>query len=456
MPDVDILVIGAGPAGLGAGVRLAEETGVEWLLCEALPKVGGLSRSIVDEAGYTWDLGGHVCFSHYDYVTRILKAATGPEGWYDHRREAWIRLADSWIPYPFQNNLHRLPADLRDRCLRGLLEAAAGESGEPRDFGEFIDARFGRGVAELFMRPYNEKVWAYPLDTLSYGWIGERVSVPDVHTVLENVERGTDDVEWGPNATFMFPKAGGTGAFWSGIARSLPAGRVRTGAEVVGLDARDKRAHFADGSVLSYRNLITTAPLDVTARLMRDERLTQLTSRLRHSSVTVIGLGTEAAAGERLGSRCWVYFPERGVPPYRVTNFSHYSPAHVPAGSGKASLLVEVSESPHRPLVDDLVPRVIAGLVETGLLADAAEVSHTWTHRVEHAYPTPTLDRDEVVEPALAYLEELDILSRGRFGAWRYEVGNMDHSFAQGHEAATRILTGAAEVTVNDPRTANG
>jgi hypothetical protein len=48
----------------------------------------------------------------------------------------------------------------------------------------------------------------------------------------------------------------------------------------------------------------------------------------------------------------------------------------------------------------------------------------------------------------LPQLEQSSILSRGRFGAWRYEVSNQDHSSLQGVEAVDRILLGITETTV--------
>ena len=459
MSDVDVLILGGGPTGLGAACRLAVYPGAEWMLCEAQDTLGGLSCSFTDDAGYTWDIGGHVFFSHYDYITDALVQALGPEGLLEHTREAWVRIGASWVPYPFQNNLHRLPAAERERCVRGLIDVAGAgiaAPARPRDFAEFVTATFGEGIAELFMRPYNEKVWAHPLDMLSYGWIGERVSVPDPETIVANAASATDDVDWGPNSQFMFPARGGTGAFWSAIGGLLPPGRVKTNARAVAVDAENKRVEFADGSAVGYRHLIATLPLDVTAEMTGDQELRELTSRLRHSSVHVLGLGVDGAVGERLGTKCWVYFPEREVPFYRVTNFSHYSPEHVPAGSGTASLLVEVSESEYRPVDADSLPaEVVGALVSTGILRDAAEVSHVWTHRAEHGYPTPTIDRDEVLRAAFARLESRGILSRGRFGGWRYEVGNMDHSFAQGFEAAERALTDFAELTLWHPEIVN-
>jgi hypothetical protein len=61
------------------------------------------------------------------------------------------------------------------------------------------------------------------------------------------------------------------------------------------------------------------------------------------------------------------------------------------------------------------------------------------------AYPIPTLDRDQNLAAIQPFLESQDILSRGRFGGWKYEVGNMDHSLMQGMEAIDRILLSRPE-----------
>jgi protoporphyrinogen oxidase len=149
-----------------------------------------------------------------------------------------------------------------------------------------------------------------------------------------------------------------------------------------------------------------------------------------------------------------MYFPEPGSPYYRVTVFSRYSPHNVPPGHW--SLMAEVTETPARPVhAATLMDDVLAALRRDGLVGEGATVASSWHRREPHGYPTPFLGRDAVLATIQPALEELSIYSRGRFGAWKYEVSNQDHSFMQGVELADRLLAGGAEPTLRTPELVN-
>ena len=119
-----ILIAGAGPAGLGAAYCLNDAGLEKWRIFENNHHVGGLSTSFQDDKGFTWDIGGHVLFSHYDYFDKVVEEALGTE-YYNHLRESWIRILNTWVPYPFQNNIRHLPSDALETCLDGLRSLAA-------------------------------------------------------------------------------------------------------------------------------------------------------------------------------------------------------------------------------------------------------------------------------------------------------------------------------------------
>jgi protoporphyrinogen oxidase len=454
-----IIIIGAGPTGLGAAWRLNELGHENWLLVEQAPFAGGLAASVTDEMGFTWDLGGHVQFSHYEYFDNLMDELLGPDGWLYHERESWVWVRGRFVPYPFQMNIRRLPPeDLKD-CLRGLVKLYRERDGrKPTNFAEWIDATFGEGIARVFMRPYNLKVWGYPLERLGTTWVGERVAIVDLDRVLCNLVDNRDDVSWGPNNTFRFPKQGGTGAVWRACAARLPQQRLRFGARVVKIDAANRTVFFADGTTEHYDLLLSTMPVNILTGIAGVGALHDIARGLCWSSTHIFGIGLRGTPPEHLEKKCWIYFPEADNPFYRVTVFSNYSPNNVPDISRYWSLMAEVSESPYKPVPPterERIDEVIRGMLATRLIASHDDIVNVWYHRLEHGYPTPTLERDSIIYAVLPALEDRGIFSRGRFGAWRYEVSNQDHSLMQGVEWVDRILCNGEELTLWHPDIVN-
>lgn len=451
MSEKRIVIIGGGPTGLGAAYRLQELGYQNWMLYEKADYFGGHSSSHVDEYGFVWDEGGHVIFSHYPYFDKLVDDMLGREE--NHLvRESWIVKGDAWIPYPFQNHLRYLPKPVQVNCLLGAARAAADDkSKESTNFRDWILATFGEGIAETFMFPYNSKVWTTPLEQMSKSWMAERVSIVDIRRLLENVLYERDDAGWGPNNKFRFPLHGGTGEIYRRMVKLFPQ-KVKTSKELAAVDDRQRRVSFADGSGDTYDILISTVPLDLLAGMLqsRDSRLLEAAADLHHNNLLVIGLGLEKKIET---DKCWIYFADPEMPCYRATYFSHYSSFNVPGGDTErySSLMCEVSykvgESP-APAKD--TEQIIDGLIRAKMLeeTDRARIVSRYHRCVPYSYPIPTLRRDRALSVLQPALLEKGIYSRGRFGAWRYEIGNMDHSVMMGVEAVNHILAGEKETVI--------
>jgi protoporphyrinogen oxidase len=445
-----IIIFGAGPCGLGAAYHLNKLGHIDWQLFERNDHAGGLSASFRDDNGFTWDVGGHVLFSHYDYFDRAVAEALG-DAYYEHQRESWIRILQRWVPYPFQNNVRYLPDDALYECVAGLRELS-GSPDRMTNFREWMDTVFGSGIVKYFMEPYNIKVWGVPLEYMSKEWIAERVSVVDLARIEQNIAEQRDDLSWGPNNTFRFPKYGGTGAIYEGIAKPLHE-RINLQHEMFNIDLDKKKVIFSNGRVERYDVLINTSPLDLLVSKFHEipESIVDAAGDLVHNSGLIAGLGFE---GRRDDSKCWMYFPENNSPFYRVTNFHNYSRFNVPDGDTERyfSLMCEATYSSHKP--EDktkIVESTIQGLVNSGMIDEGqkAHIASSYLIDIPYSYPVPTLGRDKALAEIQPYLESRSVYSRGRFGAWKYEVGNMDHSFMQGAEVVDRLLTGNDECTLN-------
>jgi protoporphyrinogen oxidase len=380
-----------------------------------------------------------------------MDSSLGKDGWLEHERESWVWMKQRFVPYPFQNNIRYLPKESVWNCLKGIVEATKNPLGrKPEHFGEWIQTVFGSGIAEEFMNPYNFKVWAYPLQELAYQWIGERVSVVDLHRVLENVILEKDDVSWGPNNKFRFPKHGGTGAIWKAVGNMVGLDKIQLNAEVRSIEGKKNTVHLSDGRTIRYQKLLSTIPLDISTSLVAETpaALRERAKGLRHSSTNVVGIGLRGQPKAELATKCWMYFPEADCPFYRVTLFSKYSPFNVPDIKTQFSLMTETSESPAKPVRHEtLIEDTIQGLRSTGLISNEHEVVSTWMYHAPYGYPTPSIERDAIVREVVPALEALGVYSRGRFGGWKYEVSNQDHSFMQGVEWADLIIKGIEEKT---------
>src|SRR5215470_13896633 len=365
MNQKKIVIIGAGPTGLGAAHRLHELGYENWVMYEKSDGVGGHSCSHVDKQGFVWDEGGHVIFSHYKYFDDLIDKMLGKEV-HERIRESWIVKEGNWVPYPFQSNLRYLPKDIQVKCLVGAAKAASNGAGkEAANFRDWILGTFGEGVAEHFMFPYNSKVWTTPLEQMSKGWIADRVAVVDFKRLLENVLYERDDVGWGPNSKFKFPLHGGTGEIYRRMAAKF-TGKIKPNKKLSGLDLNKKQVSFADGTGDNYDVLISTAPLDLVASMIHplDSKLVDAATGLEHNNLLVMGIGLKKKIET---GRCWIYFTDADMPCYRATYFSHYSPNNVPNGDTNtySSLMCEMSyKIDEKPDPEKVLDKVVAGLIK--------------------------------------------------------------------------------------------
>lgn len=438
-----IIILGAGPTGLGAAYRLQELGYRNWAIYEKNSFVGGLAASHVDPCGFTWDIGGHVIFSHFKYFDSLMDKLLSND-FLKHQRYCHILMQDRFIPYPFQDNIRYLPPTMLRDCLMPLLECKQTEK-KPANFYEWIHHIFGKGIAKHFMLPYNRKVWATPLELMDWNWIGERVSVIDVKQVVENIIFKKDTKQWGPNSTFSFPTHGGTGGLFSAFIPYIKE-HLNVGISAERVDVKKKKIMFSNGTTDVYDTIINTTPLDTLPNLLQgmQKGMVDSVKKLEHNSGLIVGVGINRPLKDQ---RCWLYFPEDKLPFYRVTFFSRYSPNNVPA-EGQGSYLCEVNYSKYDTVSKDtIIDDVVEGLRKADFIKDDDEIISTYVMDVPHSYPIPTVGRDKILNEVQPYLEAMDIYSRGRFGAWKYETGNMDHSVMMGVEVIDRILKGKDEVT---------
>ncbi|MCB1195026.1 NAD(P)-binding protein [bacterium] len=446
-----ILILGAGPTGCGAAFYLSTLGYNNWAVYEKNSYVGGLSASYVDRNGFTWDNGGHVVFSHFDYFDSLFDFSCA-DNHFSHMRNAYAYMMDTLVPYPVQNNIRYLKPEIIWEIIQGLIDRP--DKSSPKNFKEWIESQFGKGLANHFMYPYNQKVWSVDLKHMDYNWIAERVSVIELKKVLSAVILQRDDSSWGPNHSFKFPQHGGTQAIYLPV-QKLIADKLVLNSEVSKIDIKEKTVYFTNGNIDTYDYLINSIPLDEFAGVLlngvANESIREKAKKLVSNTVLIIGVGVARKDARKLN---WIYFPEPEYPWYRVTFFSNYSPFNVP-DENHFSLMGEISY-PYgtQPDADEEIQRSLSAFVKCGFLNQddiETKIASLYHRTIPKAYPVPSCDRDEILHAVQPFLMKNNIYSRGRFGGWKYEVANMDHSVMQGKEAVDAILFNKPETVYTIP-----
>lgn len=448
-----VVILGAGPCGLGAASELYQSEFVNWHLYEQSDHIGGLASTLKSPEGFLFDIGGHVIFSHYKKFDAMADQAV-PE-WLTHKRSACAYMRNRFVPYPIQRHIGYLPQEDIEDIIKGV-EGLPVSPPVPNNFDEWLKISFGKGLYDLFMSPYNIKVWGYPLDQMNCHWVGERVAIVDLQILKDSAKQKTAD-PWGPNAHFRYPLYDGTGALWTGLGSQLPPDKVTLNSKVVSINPQDKQINFSNGHQVNFDILISTLPLDMLTNLIRDKAPgVSVAGQFKFSSTHVIGIGIKGQTPSHLKDKNWIYFPEENVPFYRGTVLSNYSPHLTPDPEHFWSLLLEVAETPYRPLSNkSIADEAVSACRMINLIPADQNIASILHRRFERGYPTPFLERDRVVDPLIKDLAKISIFSRGRFGAWKYEVSNQDHSYMQGVEVVRHLLYGEQELTLNHPQIVN-
>ncbi len=425
-----ILILGAGPTGLGAALRCLELGHTNWKLYEKNTTAGGLAGSLRDSKGFSWDFGGHVFFSEYKRIHDLIETL-GSNFFHSHTRRAFVHLFGHHIPYPFQQHVDHLPQEITQLWSQ-TYETGAEDQNDAKDFKRWLEKRFGRDLCRIFFFPYNRKVWGYPLSGMSSTWMDQRISPPSHVKQQKN---------WGPNSRFYYPKHGGMGGLFQALAQRV-TDYINYDHEIMQIDPVSRTITCKDGSTDSFDLLISTLPLTrlITSLLPNTPGSVESSARtLRWNSSSITGMGFRGATDK---NATWVYYPEPQFSFYRVSALSSYSADLVPEKNPDSffSLLCEttVGSSQVLPSSED----ILSSLYQTNFTLSREHKDSISTTQIflPYSYPIPTSDRDHHLTILQQYLENNRIFSRGRFGGWKYERGNMDHSLLQGMEIIDRLL----------------
>jgi protoporphyrinogen oxidase len=409
MKYTQALIIGAGPSGLSLAYGLQGDA----LVVEKENTVGGLCRSITHNHG-VFDIGGHSFHTPHPEVLSLVQELI-PGGLFLQKRNAQVYSHGTLIPYPFQKYYDQLPfLDVVKACEDGL-RTATGNAHEPQNFEEYIIRKFGSGIAEHFMLPYNRKLWARDIKQISSEWTSERVAAP-------KGEKETFDTKGGerkplqPDTHVGYPPEGGFEEIYKSFVVHIPA--LEVDAQIIEIDPHKKIARAIDGREYTWEFLASTMPLPDLVRIVKGtpSEIIDMADQLEYMSLRVVFLLVGHPVNTDIQR---IYIADPDIPPHKIAinhNSSDYlrrQPYH--------AIMAEASLSASKPLnANEIAPKTIDFLCKIGILHSEDDVIWQGFEDVKFAYPVYTHRRLALVQSIKDWMMQHDIYTLGRFGDWEY------------------------------------
>lgn len=413
-------ILGGGLTGLTLASLMPDSE-----VLEREATVGGLCRSKVVD-GFTYDIGGsHVLFSRNEGTMQFIKDILG-ENIEKRTRNTKVFFKGRYVKYPFENGLSELPPEDNFECLSGYIESyyARQDEGAPRpkNFEEWMYYRFGKGITEKYLLPYNQKIWKMEAKKMGLNWIDGRIPDPPIEDVIKS-SLGISTEGYTHQLHFLYPRTGGIQALTDGLARRCA--HCETGFEVQSV--RKEGNEFCvsgSGTERRYKRLVSTIPLPKLVDCLDDvpQRVKTSAKALKYNSLISVFLGVSAPSTKEFS---WVYFPEDESIFHRLSFPSNYSPEVAP--KGRSCLLAEITchvgDDIWEQSDEALAKNVVGRLDGLGIVTED-EVIVSDVARITPAYVIYDSDYDGNIGIVDEFVSELGIETCGRFGQFKYL--NMD------------------------------
>jgi protoporphyrinogen oxidase len=459
--SADVVVVGAGPAGLAAAWRAAER-GHEVVLIERADRVGGMAASF-DVAGVRVDFGSHRLHPSIDpAVLGDLRRLLGDD-LQTRPRHGRIRLQGRWLRFPLnpvdivRNAPRRFAAGVVADTVTGPLRRPKADT-----FDEVVRAGLGPTVAEEFYRPYIRKLWGVDPSELSGELARRRVSARSSADLVKRVLRSTRasraSAASTPGQSFLYPRHGfgeiserlADAAVAAGVDLRLSSGlatldlgddRVRVATEPSsGTSGSSGSSGSSETTEIDAAQLWSTIPLVALARSTTPPppgAALDAAGRLRHRGLALVYLVLDRPQYTEFDAH---YFPGADVLPSRLSEPKNYRDGDDPPDVTVlcAEVACTVGDELWASSDDDLGAAVAESLARAGL----PRVDHVAVevHRLPHVYPIyrPGFGRD-LVELTAWVDAQPRLVTFGRQGL--FVPDNTHHALAMGWAAADALGT---------------
>lgn len=396
MDKTKYLIVGGGVTGLAFANFIKSD---DYMIIEKENRVGGYCKT--NYCGeYIWDYAGHFFHFKTKFMKDYFKKLIDDKEIIYSVKNTKILYKSNLVDFPFQKNIHQLPKEEFIDCIYDLFNR---ESNESDSFKEMIYEKFGKSIAEKFLIPYNEKLYACDLNHLDKSAMGRFFPYATEKEIIDNFKISDNDSY---NNEFLYPRKGAQ-YFVDLLQSKCKKDNIFLNEYIISIDSKNKIAK-TNKRKIQYEYLISSISFDSLLDSLNYEYSSDV---LSGNKVLVFNIGFDKKGMQGIH---WMYIPDKKYNFYRIGFYDNI------LRTDKMSLYVEIGlDSNEKFDVDKEYIKVLKGLKECGIIEDHKVIAYE-SIIMKPAYAHISKKGEEFVAETRLALETKNIYSLGRYGQWKY------------------------------------
>ncbi len=430
-----LIILGAGLSGISLAYFLQNNPKIEQIdIIEKENSIGGLCRSIKKD-GYTYDIGPHILFSKDKEMLQLMLDVL--PAYNTLKRSNQIIYKGRFVQYPFENDLSKLPKDDLDYCMTSFMSNPY-RNYRAENMIQFFLKTFGEGITNIYLRPYNEKLWKYDPAFMDVQMV-ERIPQPTDEEIMRSAS-GETIAGYLHQLYFHFPKDGGIETVVRGFANRLTNKcKIHLNSPISSLENKGNRFFAKAGDViLGADRVISTIPIQelTNAYVGASDIVREHVNELKYNSIIIVFVKTK----EDLSGDNFAFMnPEKDIIFHRISKMDFLGTSYK---SDSATYMVEITyrkgDYTDSLSYGELKKRVAEGLIKLKFARTLQNIEFINITKHQYAYVIYDLNHKKNMEAVRAYYDSQGVYLNGRFG--NFEYWNMDKVLRESKKLAAVLL----------------
>ena len=342
------------------------------------------------------------------------------------------------IKYPFENELYKLPPNDRDKALELFLNNPY-KNLKPTSMEDFFLKIFGKGIFDLYLKPYNYKIWKMRVSKLDTQMV-ERIPQPPAEDIIKSA-KGEVTEGYKHQLYFHYPKKGGIENLFNAFYNKLDFSKVSILKKNKIINVKKKLKKYlvkTNNLTFETNKIVSTIPLNVLYEYLKvPEEIKRISKKLKYNSIIISIFNVRGTQG---GDNFAFMIPDKDIIFHRISKLDFLGTQY--SIKGTTTFQIEITYRKFSKISKmtnkDIYRKIEEGLKKLNYIKNKNDINFRSIKRFKYAYVIYDLQHRKNVDKLISYYSKKNIDLLGRWGSWEYL--NSDQVIKQSKDLSEKLL----------------